>query len=111
LIDKFTVPLLTPLEAADHLQIPQRTMHRWLHERAAGETPDAVAQQVSDPEWIEYGLARGWALLTQDERIRRQPGDARTATAPPRIDLLPQQRPTHRHRQGGSAASPAGRDT
>jgi hypothetical protein len=31
------------------------------------------AQQVSDPEWIEYGLTRGWALLTQDERIRRQP--------------------------------------
>jgi hypothetical protein len=34
---------------------------------------DDDAQQVSDPEWIEYGLARGWALLTQDERIRRQP--------------------------------------
>lgn len=36
LIDKFTVPLLTPLEAAEHLQIPERTMHRWLHKRAAG---------------------------------------------------------------------------
>jgi hypothetical protein len=31
------------------------------------------AQKVSDPEWIEHGLSRGWALLTQDARIRRQP--------------------------------------
>jgi hypothetical protein len=31
------------------------------------------AQAISDPEWIEYGLSRGWALLTQDARIRRQP--------------------------------------
>lgn len=34
--DRFTVPLLTPLEAAEHLQIPERTMHRWLVETAAG---------------------------------------------------------------------------
>jgi uncharacterized protein (DUF433 family) len=34
--DRFTVPLLTPLEAAEHLQIPERTMHRWLHAKAAG---------------------------------------------------------------------------
>lgn len=30
-------------------------------------------QKVSDPEWIQYGLARGWSLLTQDERIATQP--------------------------------------
>ncbi len=36
-IDRFNVPLLTPLEAAEHLQIPERTMHRWLHEKAAGQ--------------------------------------------------------------------------
>jgi uncharacterized protein (DUF433 family) len=36
LIDKFSVPLLTPLEAAEHLQIPERTMQRWLHQKAAG---------------------------------------------------------------------------
>jgi uncharacterized protein (DUF433 family) len=36
LIDKFADPLLTPLEAAEHLQIPERTMHRWLHKKAAG---------------------------------------------------------------------------
>jgi hypothetical protein len=31
------------------------------------------AQQVSDPDWIEYGLTRGWSLLTQDLRISTQP--------------------------------------
>lgn len=31
------------------------------------------AQHVGDPEWIEHGLSHGWALLTQDERIRKQP--------------------------------------
>jgi hypothetical protein len=31
------------------------------------------AQGVGDPEWVEYGLAHGWSLLTQDDRIRRQP--------------------------------------
>lgn len=30
------------------------------------------AQDVSDPAWIEYGLTRGWSLLTQDKRIRTQ---------------------------------------
>jgi uncharacterized protein (DUF433 family) len=37
MIDRFTVPLLTPIEAAEHLQIPERTMHRWLLEKAAGQ--------------------------------------------------------------------------
>lgn len=27
-------------------------------------------QDTSDQEWITYGLAKGWALLTQDKRIR-----------------------------------------
>lgn len=31
------------------------------------------AQDVSDPEWIEFGLSRGWSMLTQDVRIRTQP--------------------------------------
>jgi hypothetical protein len=30
------------------------------------------AQKIGDPEWIEYGLQRGWSLLTQDERISTQ---------------------------------------
>jgi uncharacterized protein (DUF433 family) len=34
---RFTTPLLTPLEAAFQLQIPERTMYRWLGERAAGK--------------------------------------------------------------------------
>lgn len=48
--DRFTVPLLTPLEAAQHLQIPERTMHRWLHVKAAGHP---LVQSV-EPE------RRGW---------------------------------------------------
>jgi hypothetical protein len=28
------------------------------------------AQQISDPEWIRYGVKRGWTLITQDKRIR-----------------------------------------
>ena len=39
--------------------------------RVTDHFPDD-AQDVGDPEWMEYGLARGWSLLTQDERIRRQ---------------------------------------
>jgi hypothetical protein len=35
-IDRFTVPLLTPLETAEYLQIPERTVHRWLSQSAAG---------------------------------------------------------------------------
>lgn len=34
-VDSFTVALFTPTEAAEHLQIPERTMHRWLGETAA----------------------------------------------------------------------------
>lgn len=34
---------------------------------------DDDAQNVSDPDWMEYGLDHRWVLLTQDERIRRQP--------------------------------------
>lgn len=26
-------------------------------------------QDIPDPEWISHGLRRGWALLTQDNRI------------------------------------------
>jgi PIN like domain len=31
------------------------------------------AQEVSDPDWMGYGLEHGWSLLTQDKRIRTQP--------------------------------------
>ncbi len=30
----------------------------------------ADAQHTSDPDWIRFGVGRGWALLTQDQRIR-----------------------------------------
>jgi PIN domain-containing protein len=30
-------------------------------------------QKVSDPDWMEYGLAQGWSPLTQDLRIATQP--------------------------------------
>src|SRR5512142_3358996 len=36
MIDRFTVPLLTPSETAEHLQVPERTVHRWLSQQAAG---------------------------------------------------------------------------
>jgi uncharacterized protein (DUF433 family) len=34
--NRFTVPLLTPQETAEQLQIPERTVRHWLHEDAAG---------------------------------------------------------------------------
>ena len=36
MIDRFTIPLMTPLETAAHLQIPERTVSRWLNQKAAG---------------------------------------------------------------------------
>lgn len=36
-IDRFTVPLLTPLETAQYLQIPERTIRHWLSGKAAGQ--------------------------------------------------------------------------
>ncbi|HEY0532474.1 MAG TPA: hypothetical protein VGD29_12850 [Actinoplanes sp.] len=30
------------------------------------------AQDVSDPDWMRFGLGMGWSLLTQDKRIRTQ---------------------------------------
>jgi uncharacterized protein (DUF433 family) len=35
-VDRFTHPLLTPSETAQHLQIPERTVNNWLHQSAAG---------------------------------------------------------------------------
>ncbi|MBB5826932.1 hypothetical protein [Micromonospora carbonacea] len=32
----------------------------------------ADGQFTGDDEWIEYGLKRGWTMLTQDKRIRNQ---------------------------------------
>jgi PIN like domain len=44
----------------------------WVIHLISDHFPDD-AQAVSDPDWMAYGLSRSWALLTQDERIRRQP--------------------------------------
>lgn len=33
------------------------------------------AQFVKDADWIEYGLQRGWALLTKDQKIRYRAGE------------------------------------
>ncbi|MFI0733350.1 hypothetical protein ACH4S9_30720 [Streptomyces sp. NPDC021225] len=38
--------------------------------RHLGEVYADDGQHVPDEEWIACGLANGWALLTQDERIR-----------------------------------------
>ena len=40
MVNKFSVPLLTPYEAATHLQIPERTMYRWL--RPENDRPPLV---------------------------------------------------------------------
>lgn len=50
MVDKFQDPILTPLEAARHLQINKSTMYRWLHERAAGE-PLVHAVQAERQGW------------------------------------------------------------
>jgi uncharacterized protein (DUF433 family) len=36
MVDKYRDPLLTPLETARHLRIPESTMYYWLSEQAAG---------------------------------------------------------------------------
>jgi uncharacterized protein (DUF433 family) len=36
MIDRFTVPLLTPFEVSEHLQIPERTVRHWLTQSADG---------------------------------------------------------------------------
>lgn len=41
----------------------------WRVHRIADHFPDD-GQKTSDPEWIAYGVELGWALLTQDLRIR-----------------------------------------
>lgn len=41
----------------------------WRVHRIAEHFPDD-GQKTSDPEWIRYGVDQGWALLTQDLRIR-----------------------------------------
>ncbi|WP_344572130.1 hypothetical protein [Winogradskya humida] len=44
----------------------------WLIHVIGDHFPDD-AQHAGDDEWIEFGLRRGWSLLTQDERISTQP--------------------------------------
>jgi hypothetical protein len=41
----------------------------WRVHRSADHFP-YDGQKTSDPEWIKYGVDQGWALLTQDLRIR-----------------------------------------
>jgi hypothetical protein len=41
----------------------------WRVHRIADQFPDD-GRKTGDPEWIEYGAEQGWALLTQDLRIR-----------------------------------------
>ncbi|MER7164778.1 hypothetical protein ABT336_01695 [Micromonospora sp. NPDC000207] len=54
-------------------QAPALLVERgWIVHVVSEHFPDD-AQAVGDPEWIEYGLRRGWSLLTQDERISTQP--------------------------------------
>jgi uncharacterized protein (DUF433 family) len=53
MVDKYRDPILTPLETARHLHIPSSTMHRWLHESAAG----VPLIHAVEPE------KRGWASL------------------------------------------------
>lgn len=53
MVDKFDDPLLTPRDAARHLQIPPATMYYWLHEEANG-TP--LVHRVT-PE------KRGWPSM------------------------------------------------
>lgn len=36
MVDKYRDPLLTPMETARHLRIPESTMYSWLSEKAAG---------------------------------------------------------------------------
>ncbi|UGQ09510.1 DUF433 domain-containing protein [Yinghuangia sp. ASG 101] len=53
MVDKYRDPILTPLETARHLRIPDRTLHRWIHESADGvPLIHAVAPEK-----------RGWASL------------------------------------------------
>jgi uncharacterized protein (DUF433 family) len=53
MVDKFDDPLLTPRDAARHLQIPRATLYYWLHEHADG-TP--LVHRVT-PE------KRGWPSM------------------------------------------------
>ncbi|RCV49902.1 PIN-like domain-containing protein [Marinitenerispora sediminis] len=41
----------------------------WTVHLVADVFPDD-GQETSDTDWIAHGISRGWALLTQDDRIR-----------------------------------------
>lgn len=43
----------------------------WIVHTISDHFPDD-AKQISDPDWVEYGLQRGWSLPTQDERMCTQ---------------------------------------
>lgn len=38
MVDKYRDPIMTPLETARHLRINERTLYRWLHEKATLES-------------------------------------------------------------------------
>lgn len=59
----------------------------WIVHVLGDHFPDD-GQKIGDPEWIKYGLVRGWSLLTQDERIAKSAGSGALATNAPRSDPL-----------------------
>ena len=38
------------------------------------------AQGIEDPAWVAYGGSQGWACLTKDKKIRRQPAYREAST-------------------------------
>ena len=43
--------------------------HGWVIHRAADHFPND-AQDIPDPDWLDYGLRNGWAPLCKDGRIK-----------------------------------------
>jgi len=85
MINRFTVPLFTPLEAAEHLQIPERTIHRWLGQTAADHplihsVPSARRGHPSVPfiAMIEAYVLRSLRKLgLSTEKVRSAAADIR----------------------------------
>lgn len=64
MVDKFTVPILTPFEAATHLQIPERTMRRWLR-KEEGRAPlvhSVKPARRGQPSMPFIGLVEAYVL-------------------------------------------------
>lgn len=85
MVDKFKDPLLTPADAARHLDIPQSTLYDWLHEEIEGGT---LIHQVSPEKrnWptlpflaiVEAYVLRSMRVLgLSKSKIRAAVGEAR----------------------------------